>query len=225
MYNAAMTQPSALTGQPRGRIPLAPEGWPFLLPTLAILILCIWLGWVVAGTILGLLFAFMLNFFRDPERQTPAGPGLFIAPADGRVVRAEPNGDGQRVDVFMNVFNVHVNRAPVSGRIASMGYTTGQFINAAAENAGAVNERNRFEMDAEDGTRPVFTQIAGLVARRIVSYVQPGDTVRAGQRIGMIRFGSRVDCEIPAGYELCVKVGDIVTAGVTVLARKPEGAA
>ncbi|HXH73173.1 MAG TPA: phosphatidylserine decarboxylase family protein [Mariprofundaceae bacterium] len=221
-----MTQPSALTGRPRGHIPLAPQGWPFLLPALALLVLFIWLGWVVAGTILGLLFAFMLNFFRDPERQTPSEPGLFIAPADGRVVRAEPfgeaGGDGLRVDVFMNVFNVHVNRAPMSGRIASMEYTTGQFINAAAGNAGAVNERNRFEMDAEDGSHPAFTQIAGLVARRIVSYIQPGATVRAGQRIGMIRFGSRVDCEIPAGFELCVKVGDKVVAGETVLARKPE---
>jgi len=215
-----MTQPTAIPGRARGSIPLAPQGWPFLLPTLALLILFCWLGWSIAATIVGLLFAFMLNFFRDPERQTPVEPGLFISPADGKVVRAEPNGDGVRVDVFMNVFNVHVNRAPMSGRITSMDYTTGQFINAAADNAGAVNERNRFQMEAEDGSRITFTQIAGLVARRIISYVNAGDEVKVGERIGMIRFGSRVDCEIPAGYELCVKLGDMVVAGETVLARK-----
>jgi len=215
-----MTKPTAITGHARGSIPFAPQGWPFLLPTLALLILFGLLGWCVAAAIVGLLFAFMLNFFRDPERLTPIEPGLFIAPADGRVVRAEPNGDGLRVDVFMNVFNVHVNRAPMSGRIKSMEYTTGQFINAAAGNAGAVNERNRFEMETEEGLRVAFTQIAGLVARRIVRYVQDGDEVKVGERIGMIRFGSRVDCEIPAGFELCVKLGDKVVAGETVLARQ-----
>lgn len=220
-----MSKPSAIPGHPRGSIPIAPEGWPFLLPTLALLILSIWLCWTVVSVIVGLLFLFMLNFFRDPERQTPQDPGLFISPADGRVVRAEPNGDGLRVDVFMNVFNVHVNRAPMNGRIVRMEYTPGQFVNAAAENAGAINERNRFEMEAADGTRLAFTQIAGLVARRIVAYAKPGDEVRAGERIGMIRFGSRVDCEIPAGFELSVKVGDLVTAGKSVLARKPESGA
>ena len=165
------------------------------------------------------LLLFVLNFFRDPDRATPSG-GAYICPADGKVVRAEATETGLRVDIFMNVFDVHVNRAPMAGRITHMEYTPGRFINAAAEMASIENERNRFEMQTDDGQRIAFTQIAGLVARRIVSYVAVGDHVAAGQRIGMIRFGSRVDCEIPTGYELRVKLGDKVTAGLTVLAER-----
>jgi phosphatidylserine decarboxylase len=208
-----------LTGRPRGRLPLAREGWPFILgaaaATAAAALLC-W--WIVAGMAL-LLLIFVLNFFRDPERATPSGDG-FICPADGKVVRAEKTESGLRVDIFMNVFDVHVNRAPMAGRITHMQYTPGSFINAAAETASIDNERNRFEMQTDSGQRIAFTQIAGLVARRIVSYVAVGDHVAAGQRIGMIRFGSRVDCEIPAGYTLRVKLGERVTAGLTVLAEK-----
>ena len=219
----AMMPPMAtsrpIVGRPRGRLPLAPEGWLFILGaaavTAAAALLC-W--WIVAGVALVLL-AFILNFFRDPERPTPAGDS-YICPADGKVVRAEATEGGQRIDIFMNVFDVHVNRAPMAGRITHMQYEPGRFINAAHESASTENERNRFEMETDNGQRIAFTQIAGLVARRIVSYVAVGDHVVAGQRIGMIRFGSRVDCEIPAGYALRVKVGDRVTAGLTVLAEK-----
>jgi len=218
-----MSDKQAITGRARGKLPFAPEGWPFiitlLLATIGAAAMC-W--WIVAGILFGLLL-FNINFFRDPERQTPEGEGLFICPADGKVIRAEVGESGSRVDIFMNVFNVHVNRAPMSGRITHMQYFPGKFVNASFDHASEENERNRFEMETDSGEKIAFTQIAGLVARRIVSYTAVGDHVQAGQRIGMIRFGSRVDCEIPAGYELNVKVGDHVTAGRTVIARKVEG--
>ncbi|HXH64934.1 MAG TPA: phosphatidylserine decarboxylase family protein [Mariprofundaceae bacterium] len=214
-----MSQTEPIAGRPRGRIPLAPEGWPFIIGVAAVMVVSALLCWWIAAGIALLLLAFVLNFFRDPERATPEGDA-YICPADGKVVRAEATDTGLRVDIFMNVFDVHVNRAPMAGRITHMGYTPGRFINAAAETASVENERNRFEMLTDDGQRIAFTQIAGLVARRIVAYVAVGDHVAAGQRIGMIRFGSRVDCEIPAGYTLRVKVGERVTAGLTVLADK-----
>ena len=216
---APMSQTEPIAGRPRGRIPLAPEGWPFIIGVAAVMVVSALLCWWIAAGIALLLLAFVLNFFRDPERATPEGDA-YICPADGKVVRAEATDTGLRVDIFMNVFDVHVNRAPMAGRITHMGYTPGRFINAAAETASVENERNRFEMLTDDGQRIAFTQIAGLVARRIVAYVAVGDHVAAGQRIGMIRFGSRVDCEIPAGYTLRVKVGERVTAGLTVLADK-----
>jgi len=219
-----MNAQAPLPGHPRGRIPLAPEGWPFLIPTALLWLLCLLMGWSLAGWLLLILLAFMLNFFRDPERAFPQTPGAFVAPADGKVIRAERTDDGGlRVDIFMNVFDVHVNRAPMAGRITHMAYTPGRFVNASFEEASTVNERNRIEMITDDGMHIAFTQIAGLVARRIVSYVCVGDRVAGGQRIGMIRFGSRVDCEIPAGYTLCVRVGEKTRAGETLLARPENG--
>ena len=190
------------------------------MPT-AIAMVATWLlCWSATATILLLLLAFMVNFFRDPERDTPKGEGLFVSPADGKVIRAELTDDGHyRVDIFMNVFNVHVNRAPMAGRISHIAYTRGSFINAAHKDAGEHNERNLFEQQADAGPVVRYTQIAGLIARRIISYVAVGDQVKAGQRIGMIRFGSRVNCELPAGFALKVKVGDMVSAGLTVLAE------
>lgn len=217
--SATMSEIQAIPGRPRGKLPFAPEGWPFIIPTLLLLILSVTLCWWIPSIAAALLLAFMVNFFRDPERRTPEGDGLFICPADGKVIRADADESGAYVDIFMNVFDVHVNRAPMSGRITHMKYFPGNFINASFEHAGEENERNRFEMETEDG-KIAFTQIAGLVARRIVSYTAVGDHVEAGQRIGMIRFGSRVNCEIPAGYELCASVGDHVTAGKSVIARK-----
>ncbi len=207
---------------PHTRYGFANEGWPFILATAALLLLTLLLGWCVMGALLLLALLFLLNFFRDPERATPNGEGLIIAPADGRVIRATSDDNGARVDIFMNVFNVHVNRAPMSGRITAMRYFSGRFVNASLDHASEENERNRFTLAGDDGTVIHFTQIAGLVARRIVSYVAVGDRVTAGARIGMIRFGSRVDCELPAGYTLCVREGDKTVAGETVLARKEE---
>lgn len=208
-----------IIGRPRSRFPFAPEGWMFILPCLTLAIVSVLLGWWIAASVLALLLLFLLNFFRDPQRTTPQG-NVFVAPADGKVVRAEASAAGLRVDIFMNVFDVHVNRAPMAGRITHMQYSPGRFVNASFDNASEENERNRFEMETDSGVHIAFTQVAGLVARRIVSYVAVGDHVEAGQRIGMIRFGSRVDCEIPGSYELCVKTGDRTVAGQTILARK-----
>ncbi|RMH59428.1 MAG: phosphatidylserine decarboxylase family protein [Zetaproteobacteria bacterium] len=219
-----MNQQAPIVGQARDSMPIAPQGWPFLIPTALLWLLSAALHWTLAAWLLFFLLAFMLNFFRDPERAFPQVPGAFVAPADGKVIRAERQKDGSlRVDIFMNVFDVHVNRAPMSGRITHMAYTPGRFVNASFEEASTVNERNRIEMRTDEGMTIAFTQIAGLVARRIVSYVCVGDHVTGGQRIGMIRFGSRVDCEIPAGYELCVRLGDKTRAGETVLARPETG--
>lgn len=211
--------PQALTGLPRNRLPISPQGWPFLIGG-AVLTLAAWLMcWTTLAWILLILFVFMLNFFRDPERSTPEGEGLFIAPADGKVIRAEQTESGVRIDIFMNVFNVHVNRAPMAGRVSHMEYTQGSFINAAHADAGEHNERNRFEQQTDAGPVVTYTQIAGLVARRIISYVSVGDHVAAGQRIGMIRFGSRVNCVLPSGFMLKVQNGEMVQAGTTVLAE------
>jgi len=215
-----MNKKIAISGRPRGRIPLAREGWSFLLICTAILMITVALRWHIVTGFLAILLLFMLNFFRDPERLTPEDDDLFISPADGKVVRADQTGADVRVDIFMNVFDVHVNRAPMSGRITRMQYTPGSFINAAHDQAGEHNERNRFEMEPEDGAPIAFTQIAGLIARRIVSYVAVGGRVKAGQRIGMIRFGSRVNCEIPPEFTLEVNAGQRVKAGKTILARK-----
>jgi len=201
-----------------GALPFSPQGWPFMLPLAVVALVCLVLGWLCVAGVLILLLAFVVNFFHDPERDVPQDPDAFVSPADGKVVRAEQGEAGTRVDIFMNVFNVHVNRAPMAGRITEMRYFPGKFINASLDKASEENERNRFEMELDAGGRIAFTQIAGLVARRIVAYVGLGDAVKTGQRVGMIRFGSRVDCEMPAGFVLKVAVGQKVKAGETVLA-------
>jgi len=204
-------------------LPLAREGWPFILPLAVLLGILLWFRLPLASAVITVMLVLTVNFFRDPERTPPVQEGVFLAPADGRVVRADSSEAGGRVDIFMNVFNVHVNRAPMAGRITHMQYFPGRFVNASFDKASEHNERNRIEMQTDDGMCLAFTQIAGLLARRIVSYVAVGDHVGAGQRIGMIRFGSRVDCEIPAGFSLSVVSGQRVTAGKTVLAVRQHG--
>jgi len=217
-----MSRDKPVFGRAGGALPLAHEGWPFILVLLGVLGVLLWFRWWIPSVFAAVLLALTINFFRDPERMPPEQEGVFLAPADGRVVRAEASGSGSRVDIFMNVFNVHVNRAPMAGRIAHMQYFPGRFINASFDKASEHNERNRIEMKTEGGEHFVFTQIAGLLARRIVSYVAVGDCLGAGQRTGMIRFGSRVDCEIPAGFALCVEPGQRVRAGETILAAKSD---
>lgn len=217
-----MSKQRPISGRPRGKLPFAPEGWPFIIPAAVLMLTAFVAYWYVAAIILLILLVFMVNFFRDPERSVPAGSGLFVSPADGKVIRAEESDGCIRIDIFMNVFNVHVNRAPMAGRITHMQYFPGRFINASFDKASEENERNRFEVECEDGGKIAFTQIAGLLARRIVAYAEVGDQVEVGQRIGMIRFGSRVNCEIPSSYQLNVQVGEKVSAGSTVLARRGE---
>ncbi|HET8771956.1 MAG TPA: phosphatidylserine decarboxylase family protein [Gemmatimonadaceae bacterium] len=213
----------------------AREGIPFILIALglaavgftAALMRRSWPLWLVAF-VLTVLVIWVAYFFRDPERTGPRGRDLVISPADGRVIEVvevdEPaflQGRAVRISVFMNVFNVHVNRYPVSGRVAYVHYNPGKFLNAAAEKASLDNEQMSIGVQMEHH-RVLFRQIAGLIARRIVTYSRVGDDAEQGERMGIIRFGSRVDVFVPVGSTIRAKVGDRPMAGVTVLAELPE---
>lgn len=169
-----------------------------------------------------LLAAFCLWFFRDPEREIPAGP-VAVSPADGKVVVITPfNNDGHRISIFLNVFNVHVNRTPIPGRIEKIEYKHGQFLVASKESASHSNEQNIFTVEGVVGgkrTRVVFSQIAGLIARRIICYKKAGDTLQPGERVGLIKFGSRVDIFLGPEWRVMVKVGDHVAGGSSIIAK------
>ena len=184
-----------------------------------------WLLWVLAF-VLTVLAIWVAYFFRDPERTGERGARLVVAPADGKVVQItevdEPAFLGSRatrVSIFMNVFNVHVNRYPVSGSVGYVHYNKGKFLNAAADKASLENEQSSVGIQTEAGHRILVRQIAGLIARRIVTYSKPGVKVQQGERLGIIRFGSRVDVFLPLGSKVLVKEGQLSTAGVTVLAE------
>jgi phosphatidylserine decarboxylase len=165
---------------------------------------------------------FCVYFFRDPERVVPQGP-VAVSPADGKVVHIRSlEGGRQRVSIFLNIFNVHVNRVPVAGRITDIAYQPGRFVMAHREEASEDNEQNTVTIDA-GGTAVVTRQIAGLVARRIVCRKKPGDEVEKGERFGLIKFGSRVDVFLGPEWELAVKPGDKVRGGSSVLARRRNG--
>ena len=177
-----------------------------------------WLAGPATALPLLLVGMFCAWFFRDPERPIPAGP-VALSPADGRVMSVIQEADRQtRISIFLNIFDVHVNRAPISGIITDVTYRRGKFLVASRAVASAENEQNIVTIRAEDGTKVVFRQIAGLIARRIVFTKQVGDFVQAGERVGMIKFGSRVDVLLPAEAELRVKVGQRVKGGKSVLA-------
>src|SRR5216684_2592168 len=166
-----------------------------------------------------ILALFCLYFFRDPDRGIPTGP-VAVSPADGKIVAVKSESPTvTRVSIFLNIFDVHVNRTPISGKITDVEYHKGQFLVASKEEASAQNEQNTVTVEG-DGTRVRFKQIAGLIARRIVFNKKPGDTVRAGERIGMIKFGSRMDVEFGPEWEILVKPGMHVAAGSSVLARR-----
>ncbi len=215
--------------------PMHPEGRKFVGIAAALtLVAGFGLHWTTAGWLLAALTVWIALFFRDPLRTTPAGDGLLISPADGMVcmvatvaVPRQLAGDGglgelvaTRVSVFMNVFDVHVNRTPMSGTVTRIAYVPGKFLNADLDKASDDNERQYFVVEGSDGTRVGFTQIAGLVARRIIRFVDPGERVVAGQRVGLIRFGSRVDVYLPAGYGSEVLPGQRCVAGETIIARR-----
>ena len=173
------------------------------------------------GAPLYVLAAFCLYFFRDPERVTPAGD-LLVAPADGRIVAVRELGPHEtRVSIFLNIFNVHVNRTPIAGTVTDVFYQKGKFLVASHEAASSENEQNTLVIEGA-GTRVVCRQIAGLIARRIVCYKQPGDILAPGERIGYIKFGSRVDVIFGPEWSFVAQVGDKVAAGATVLARRAE---
>ena len=180
-----------------------------------------WLAGPWFGTPLFLVAAFCLYFFRDPEREIPSGP-VAVSPADGKVVaiRSE-SATHKRVSIFLNIFDVHVNRTPISGTITDVDYHPGQFLVASKEDASSQNEQNVVTVDG-DGTRVVFKQIAGLIARRIVFRKRPGDEVEIGERVGLIKFGSRVDVILGPEWEIAVQPGERVVAGSSILARRCE---
>lgn len=205
---------------------LARDGLPIIgLFALATLVAA-FLRWPVAAVILLLATAFSLNFFRDPDRAAPTGPGLAVAPADGVVCKmgeaVDPlSGENRQVVcIFMNVFNVHVNRAPIAGTVSQVRYIPGKFFNASLDKASTDNERNILGLTAPDGSTWSVVQIAGLIARRIVCKAAPGNTLSRGERYGMIKFGSRLDVYLPHGYHAAVTLGQKTLAGVTVLAEK-----
>ncbi|MDO5537350.1 MAG: phosphatidylserine decarboxylase family protein [Desulfovibrionaceae bacterium] len=204
---------------------ITPEGYPCIFLTSLCTLAFAMLGCAVMTVICLILVWFSLNFFRDPERVVPTEPGIAVSPADGRIVkierRTDPISSEQRlcVCIFMNVFNVHVNRMPVTGRISAIQYHAGKFFNASLDKASTDNERCGYQVTDADGRTWTFVQIAGLVARRIVCRVDVDDELARGQRFGMIRFGSRVDLYLPDGYIPTVSVGDKVLAGQSVVAR------
>lgn len=209
-------------------MPIAREGWPYI-ATLLVAGTLLWLRWPWAGGVVVALGLFTAFFFRDPQRAIPDGAGLIVSPADGKVVRIIPaSADGPlgagatQVSIFLSIFNVHINRSPISGRIQSVRYNKGDFLPAFDDKASLRNEQNCVTIDA-GGSRVAFTQIAGLIARRIVFRKREGDQVARGERVGLIKFGSRVDVFVPAGAELRVALGDHVAGGSTILAALPEG--
>lgn len=207
------------------KIPIAGEGAPFIaLPLVGTLVAAFFAVWWAAA-LLAALTVFLLQFFRDPERRSDAPASCVLSPADGTVltVGAAPAGEAppdlpKKVVVFMSVFNCHVNRSPIAGTIARYSYTPGKKLAAFSPKASTDNEQNSIEMAGEP-SRVVFKQIAGALARRIVFRKRPGDHCARGERVGMIRFGSRVDLFLPESAEVAVKPGDKVKAGLSVLAR------
>lgn len=208
-------------------VPIAREGRPFIaIFAVATIVLALIADWLLFPGLV--LTAWCIYFFRDPDRVTPVRTGLVISPADGVVVSAGPaswpkelamgDGEVQRVCIFMNVFDVHVNRTPVDGRVVKLAYVPGAFVNASLDKASEKNERQLVAMETRDGRPLAFVQIAGLVARRIVCKISEGQTLLAGERMGMIRFGSRVDVYLPPDVAPLVSVGQRCVAGETVIA-------
>lgn len=208
-----------------GKIGVAPEGYPFILLCAFTALLFGVIGcWPVAMVFLVATW-FSGHFFRDPERVVPAGEGLAVSPADGKVIKIQPMLDpvlGKNmvcISIFMNVCNVHVNRSPIAGTIESITYYPGKFFNASWDKAATDNERCAYRIKGKEGAF-TMVQIAGLVARRIVCRVEEGEDLKRGERFGLIRFGSRVDLYIPDEFASAVALGDKVVAGETVLARR-----
>ena len=202
---------------------IAREGWPFLAIAVAVaaLVAAYDIVWSIPLWIIAL---FVLQFFRDPPREVPGDAKTVVSPADGRIVAVEKAHDPYldretvKVSVFMNVFNVHSNRAPVDGEVKQVFYNAGSFVNAALDKASTENERNALWIRSDSGADVTCVQVAGLIARRILCYVKAGDKLQRGQRYGFIRFGSRVDVYLPPNTRVTVALGDKVYAASTVLA-------
>lgn len=200
------------------------EGYYFGLPPLLLGGLAFLVGWSIAGVLLVCLAAFIFTFFRDPERVIPSDPGAVVSPADGRVLvvtdEEYAGRPGKRISIFLAIWNVHVNRAPEAGTITKMDYRPGKFFAAMRERASLENEQNVITLATPSG-HMIFKQIAGVIARRVVCWKKQGDTVARGERIGLVRFGSRVDLWVPRGAEMRVAVGDHVKGGSSIVAYWP----
>jgi phosphatidylserine decarboxylase len=204
---------------------IAREGWPFLAIALLVALALSWTGLWLLAVVAWLGVAFIAQFFRDPPRALPEEANAVLTPADGKVMLVERardpylDRDALKISVFMNVFNVHSNRSPVDGVVKHRWYHAGGFLNAALDKASLENERNALHIARADGVDVVCVQIAGLIARRILCYVGPGDRLTRGQRFGFIRFGSRVDVYLPSTATPKVAVGDMVYATSTIVAE------
>jgi phosphatidylserine decarboxylase len=215
-------------------VPINRAGWPFIAAALIVagLLYLAWAPLVVPGLILSL---FCVYFFRDPDRVVPLRPGLVVSPADGRIVAVAPASPPpdlgmspepvSRVSIFLNVFDVHINRVPAAGTITELTYHKGKFVNAARDKASEDNERQAVRLTTADGKDIAFVQIAGLVARRIICNLSRGQNVATGERFGMIRFGSRADVYLPAGVSPLVVPGQRAIGGETVIADLESGEA
>ena len=206
-------------------LPLAREGFPFIGIGIGIVILLICLGWTTFAIIACLVTLFVIYFFRDPERHYSGRENAVLTPADGRILEAitvdgknNPLGRSAiKVSIFMNVFNVHVNRIPIQGTVKKISYHPGKFLSADLDKASEQNENNRVILETADSREILVIQIAGLVARRIACWIAQGDKVETGQRFGLIRFGSRLEVFLPPDSEIVAQVGQKVKAGETVI--------
>lgn len=206
------------------RSPIAVEGYPFIALFAFITLIFSLLGWGILALPALVLTLFTVYFFRDPERCVPVDEHAVVAPADGRIVYVGEvveehygNEPTLKVSIFMSVFNVHVNRAPCAGKVVDKYYNRGDFLNAALDKASVENEQCGLLVETAEGQRVLFAQVAGLIARRIVTYPKIGDSLERGERYGLIRFGSRVDVYLPRDTEVLVQLGDVVTSGETIL--------
>ena len=204
---------------------VAREGWERIVLAFVLAGAVHFLGGMWIAAVFWIVALLVLQFFRDPPRSIPDLPGGVVSPAHGRVVAIQPDQDpfsgapSTRISIFMNIFSVHSNRIPVAGQIVARKYFPGRFLNAALEKASSENERCAVQIETEQGTQVSCVQIAGWVARRVLTYVDVGDSVARGQRYGFIRFGSRVDVYLPSDAEIVVKVGKWVLSGSDIIAR------
>jgi len=203
------------------------EGYYFGLPPLLFGVAAFLFGWTLPGILFVCLAAFVFSFFRDPDRVIPADAGAVVSPADGRVLvvtdEEYAGRPGKRISIFLAIWNVHVNRSPAAGVISKLQYCPGKFFAAMRESASTQNEQNVISLTTQTG-EIVFKQIAGLIARRVVCWKKTGDVVARGERIGLVRFGSRADLWLPREAEILAKVGDNVKGGSTILAYWPARA-
>ena len=205
------------------RLPIASEGWPLILPLFAVAGLCVLLHWRAAAAAALALALFVTWFFRDPARAIPDDPAAIVSPADGRVIEIATGAGGARISIFLSIFNVHVNRTPVAGEVVEVVRRPGKFLAAWKHEASSDNAQAAVTVRTPRGDVR-FVQVTGLIARRIVCHLAPGDRVERGERYGLIRFGSRVDLLLPPGAEPAVRIGDRLRGGADIIARWRDAA-